>query len=501
MLHYIMDFFVRNVPQIVPESRCAACRVCCRFPDPEKAQLPAWSKLEADWVRGRPGGSEWFRPVPDSPSLLPRPVACGSEGYRCPAFDPVSSRCTIHADKPLDCRLYPFGVAHNPGQTEAVLVMDMKCPYLQEHAEDPALADYAVRLAEYLSRPEGTAYLSMNPKLIGPFWPEYRSVAALPHATAQMHPLRSVRPPHPLLEPLGAEQIKELRKAWRDWPPRSSLSTLASLLGWQDLFSFWWMKRDKVRAVFAEQAGALFLPIPPVGEGSMDPAVLQEIWNVLAEANSGGSVSRVEGIETAAAPAWESAGFRLMPGEIEYLYHREDLARLRGDRYRSQRGSINRLLKRGAPDLEIRPFERRDVVPCLQLYTRWAIHKQGRSAEFPYERALVRDGLFFHRRLMMDSEALGLTGWVAESRGRIVGYTLGGAISQGVFGVFLEIGDPALPGIPQLLFREFCRRETGYPVINVMGDSGLEGLRQAKEGYRPAEKLQLYTAVGRKEWS
>ena len=223
------------------------------------------------------------------------------------------------------------------------------------------------------------------------------------------------------------------------------------------------------------------MPLPPLGEGAGREAVLGA-WEILAQANREGSVSRVEGWESSEVRRRGDAGWRWQAGESEYLYRRTDLVSLRGDRFRSQRGAVNRFRKR--VPLRVRPFEEKDLVPCLQLYTLWGIRLQQAHPE-SYPRALVRDGLFFHRRLMMDREKLGLTGRVLEGEGRVLGYTFGAPLSRRLFCVLLETADRSVPGAAQTLFQEFCRELEGYSLINAMGDAGIEGLRRAKRAYRP----------------
>ena len=87
--------FILNLPQIVPESWCLQCKICCRFPDTENVQTPFWSSLETGWAQKESKDSaSWFKQEPDSPSLAPQLVSCGG-GYRCPAFEPETSRCRI----------------------------------------------------------------------------------------------------------------------------------------------------------------------------------------------------------------------------------------------------------------------------------------------------------------------------------------------------------------------------------------------------------------------
>ncbi len=473
-----LDIFIRGLPQIVPEPWCLKCKICCRFPEPENAQLPTWSSRERQWAFQAGGAPSWFKAAADSPSLLPQLSPCGS-GYRCPAFHEQTNGCSIYSERPLDCRLYPFVLTKDSGGTKAVLSVDTKCPYIQEHGSSPEVSAYTQTLARYLETPAGLEYLKTNPKIIGPSWPEYLSVASLPATTASVQPPPS--PPHPALQPLTGDHRDLLRRVLTLRPHRFSGYTPAGLFGWSDLIRHWWADLEGIFCLFAEQAGGLFMPLPPLGETANRKAI-SACWEILVQANRGMEVSRIEGIEPEEEPTFQALGFRIQPGESEYLYRREDLAALRGDRYRSQRGGINRFRRQAC--FIFRPFQESDLIPCLQLYTLWGIrHQQKGIDSFPKQ--LIRDGLFFHRRLMMSRQELGLTGRVLELEKRIVGYTFGAPVSPEIFCIFAEITDRKIPGSAAFIFREFCRELEPYALINAMGDEGLPGLKQAKISYRP----------------
>ena len=490
-----MKGFIRNLPQIVPDSWCQQCRICCRFPDTEQVQTPVWAPLEARWAKEAGGDGSWFQGEKGSPSLSPRLKSCKEGGFRCPAFDPTANRCSIHSVKPLDCRLYPFVLAQNSAGTEVLLTMDTKCPFIQAHQTDSKLASYAMGLVEYLDNPIGHAYLKQNPKIIGSFWPEYVSVGGLPGATRLLQGEGPPEPPHPALSLLTRDQEVKLCEALSRQEHRASHYTLAGLLGWSDLIRIWWAPLRDAVALFAQQAGGLFMPVPPL-QGSLTSEAIREAWNILTQVNSGSGVSRIEGIEPADRPLFEQLGFSVRATEKEYLYRMEDLAHLRGDRYRSQRWAVNRCQR--AVSYLFRPFEEKDLIPCLQLYTLWAIRRQRDSQEDPMEKRLVRDGLFFHRRLMMDWQRFGLVGRVLEVNGEVRAYTFGAPVSQRIFCVFLEIADRSVPGLAQTLFWEFSRELEGrYVWLNAMGDCGLPRLQRAKATYRPAQFALTTTA----EWS
>lgn len=475
--------FIRGVPQIVPESWCLECRICCRFPAQEGVQLPTWSALEAGWIPASAAGRGWLKPHSGGPSLVPQLRKCAAD-LHCPAFSHEGNRCTIHPVRPLDCRIYPFTLARTASGSQTLLAMDRKCPYIQAHGSDPEMAAYVRRLAEHLDSPAGLAYVEQNPRVIGTFWPEFVSVAPLPRLSRQAP--GPERPPHPALRPLGENDIPLLKQAVDGKGHWFSGYAAAALLGWRDLVRYWWTELEGSLCLFAEEGGGYYMPLPPLG-ARPEAKIFRRAWDLLDQLNEGRGVSRIEGIEPWEASRWVEAGFSWRSGEEEYFYRTAELADLHGDRYRSQRWGINRCLR--AARLQLRPLREEDLVPCLQLYTQWAIRQQVRHPEDPRFRSWIRDGLFFHRRLMLDCASSDLTGLVAESEGRIRGYTFGAPVSALVFCVLAEITDRTVPGLAALLSREFCRRLRRTPWVNAMGDGGFEGLRRAKLGYRPAARF------------
>ena len=483
-----MDSFIQNVPQLVPESWCLNCRICCRFPDTKEVQTPTWSSLEAEWATEAGGKAEWFESKALPPALQPQLVPCEGSGYRCPAFHPETNRCGIYSVRPLDCRIYPFTLVRKAGGEEVMLAMDLKCPYLQEHGRDPETTAYSLELTQYLNSPLGQAYLKQNPSIVGSHWPEFIYVASLP-ALVSAEEGSASEPPVAGLNRLTLEQIPMLREVFTMRRHAYSGYTPAALLGWMDLIRLWWIRMEDCLCIFAEQGGGLFMPLPPLGKISL--SVVSSVWGLLHQANRGEGVSRIEGWEKAETRVGVDGRWVWEVGEEEYLYRTQEVAELRGNSYRSQRGAINHCLKNR--DIHCRPLEEKDFLPCMQLYTRWAIRRQQAHRHDEGYRRMMRDGLFFHRRLLKSHQELKLLGRVFEIDGEVRGYTVGAPVSERTFCIFLETADPDFVGLPQLLFREFCRELKSYALINAMGDSGWAGLRQAKQAYRPIGMIPTFT--------
>lgn len=260
--------FIRNLPQIVPQSWCRDCQICCRFPATEDVQTPTWSAQEVQWAKKAGGLEDWFAPGKESPSQVPV-LQSYEKGCHCPAFQVEKNICSIYSDRPLDCRLYPFVLVRDSGRTRVTLAMDLKCPYLEKHGTDREVSDYSQRLSRYLESPAGDRYLSENPEIVGRSWPEFITVAPLPSMTTAVQ--GPAQPPHPALQPVTLKDWAALEEAFARWPHRHSRYTLAGTLGWMDLIHFWWASLEGAFCLFAEQAGGLFMPIPPFGNKGTGP--------------------------------------------------------------------------------------------------------------------------------------------------------------------------------------------------------------------------------------
>jgi ribosomal-protein-alanine N-acetyltransferase len=76
---------------------------------------------------------------------------------------------------------------------------------------------------------------------------------------------------------------------------------------------------------------------------------------------------------------------------------------------------------------------------------------------------------------------------------KLVGFTLGEALSPTQASILIEKTDPDYDGAAQFIFSEFCRQYWAeYPECNAGDDWGIPSLRFTKESYRPTRLLSKY---------
>ena len=134
----VVDFYrvmpepVRSLPilpQIVPSQNMRHVRGLLPISGAATASCGPILRLKKLRRAVARGVDESRFPHPDGCQIDVAPHPDG-EGFLCPAFDPITSRCTIYEDRPLDCQLYPFALMWDAQRQHVVLGWDVKCPFM-----------------------------------------------------------------------------------------------------------------------------------------------------------------------------------------------------------------------------------------------------------------------------------------------------------------------------------------------------------------------------------
>lgn len=500
-----------SLPQLVPSRTCLSCEVCCRFPEPDSLLRPYFTDQEI--LRAIDRGIDPVNfPAKDGCQVrvVPNPVG---EGYLCPAFDPATSECRIYDARPLDCQIYPLAVLWDAQHREVVLGWDRKCPFLagegqeaicdrqeprregDESCPTPDLESYADRIASLIERDDILETFAGHPRLIGPFQEDVVILRPLPRLTARLRekrdPRRPTLRPSPLaLHPLTLSDRQRIEQALASSELSADDAPLAAYsfayhFVWRAVLPYRWAVLEEHLCLFAESPDGIFLALPPLGPGPLKPA-LDAAFGFMQEHNGGSSATRVENVPARLAPQLESWGYRLSSKAADYLYRTSDLARLAGDRYKSQRAACNRFEREHSGRVGFEPYRADDREACEALFREWSRQKQRAELDWPAAQMLA-DSAFAHREMLDHHEALGLTGAVARIDGAVRAYTFGYRLAPAVFCVWAEVTDRTVPGLAAWVFREFCRYalRQGYEFVNTMDDSGLSGLARSKRAYHP----------------
>ena len=98
-------------------------------------------------------------------------------GAQCVFFHPPDNTCRVYADRPFECRFYPFLLV-NTGQ-EASVSVHLHCPYIQAQRHTVAFSKHVKRLQSYFQKEDVLAWLRNNRLLFGDYSEYHQEIQRL----------------------------------------------------------------------------------------------------------------------------------------------------------------------------------------------------------------------------------------------------------------------------------------------------------------------------------
>ena len=435
--------------QFIPSEFCLRCFGCCRFNQNPSIWAPAGFKLVKD-----------------------------NDGYACEKLDVKNNTCRIYEKRPLDCRLYPFLLVKNDSRLQ--LGLHKSCCFVEE--KQPALADIQT-YAQYLKNRLNFAYfisaLRKNPKIAADYQENVELITNLKDIFTKAY--------LPKLNTLTLKD-KPLIEGYL-LKSKTSLSAyhFADIFIWKDLFQIFWVIIEDELSVFYQDKIGMFMMLPPLGK--FKPVVVKKCFEIMNGYNQNSAVSRIENIAREDTAKYSRLGLSSKLKDTEYLCLRKDLIELAGGGFKSKRSSCNYFVKNYRFDfLEYKDSYYRD---CLKLYQSWSRQRKDKREDVIYQQ-MLEDSFLSFKTALRYYKKLGLSGYVVKIGGKIKACTFGYPLNKDTFCVLFEICDLNFKGIAQYIFREFCKKLSGYRYINIMGASDLENLKTVKLSYRPKREIKVY---------
>ncbi len=273
---------------------------------------------------------------------------------------------------------------------------------------------------------------------------------------------------------------------WQQCPVQAMDYTFVNLWGWQEHTQLHWHFSEKLCWLkpIAGQGGHMPLLWAPVGPW-------EEVnWAEEACLKQG---ARMERVPQALAFMLEKA----LPGRVdleenrdqfEYLYDRDALAKLAGNKYQKKRNHVNGFKKMyGEPDY--RPLHDGVIEDVLSLQDEWC-----KWHECTNSSSLLAENTAINRVLSHWQDFPFLVGGALYVDNIMVAFSVGEVLSGGVLGVHFEKGHSGFRGVYQSMNTLFVQRAgEGCSLVNREQDMGEDGLRQAKMTYFPVDFLRKYT--------
>lgn len=262
---------------------------------------------------------------------------------------------------------------------------------------------------------------------------------------------------------------------------------------WKALFDIGWQVIDECLCVFFRDKSGCFLYVPPLGR-PVSKEILNKAFTVMDGFNKNREISRIENIEEEEVGLYNLLGYLSSEKFGEYLCERDALVNLKGNKYKHKRALCNHFVKNYK--FEYTPYSKDDKDECVGLYKSWMAGRSLKHDDAVYK-FMLEDALATLGAALADYDEMRFKGNVVKINGRIKGFTFGFELNKDIFCVLYEIADLEIKGLSQFIFREFCREAAGHIYINIMDDSGLPNLKEAKLSYHPVRVLKSYIAKRR----
>lgn len=167
---------------------------------------------------------------------------------------------------------------------------------------------------------------------------------------------------------------------------------------------------------------------------------------------------------------------------FDYLYLREELARLTGRKFHRKKNLVNFFTWRYEHGEE--PLTNERIVDALSVLEAW---RAGQAVPGDYEAA---------KEALVLCDELQLCGGIYYVDGRPAAYILGEELNSETFVIHFEKGVEGVKGLLQFVNHSFSSiLPARYRFINREQDLGEDGLRHAKESWQPVGLVKKYRAM------
>lgn len=180
-----------------------------------------------------------------------------------------------------------------------------------------------------------------------------------------------------------------------------------------------------------------------------------------------------------------------MRDSFDYVYHVEDLAFLKGRKYSKKKNKLNQFIKNYNYNYERLTSENLERV--IQFQNSWCIKKNCQESENLTSESIGLESVF------QNYSKLDLVGGVLTVDENIIAYTLGEKLTEEMVVIHVEKADEIYNGSYQAINALYLQNEwREIQFVNREDDSGVDGIRKAKESYFPTIMVKKYSVSEKK---
>lgn len=300
------------------------------------------------------------------------------------------------------------------------------------------------------------------------------------------HMLIEPKPEFPVFVPLELKDRAVFQAFFSEYRPEISELTFTNLFIWRSHYKFHWsLYKDWLVIVSLEGEYGTYAmePVGPPPRDEVTRLVLEWIRDEKDEKNP-----RIERADDRIVEELQDVkGVSIEPtrDHFDYVYLRDDLVKLAGNKYRSKRNHINQLLRTYSYRYEeLAPDHIKD---CIELQERWCtLRRCEDDLDLLGEWDAVKEILKHYTNLETQ-------GAVITIDNKVMAFTIGQMLNGDTAVVHIEKADPEIPGLYPAINQLFCEnglKKATY--INREQDLGIPGLREAKLSYYPDHMVKKF---------
>lgn len=276
------------------------------------------------------------------------------------------------------------------------------------------------------------------------------------------------------------EDKEVINRYFRQYPSRSCERTFVNVFLWCRFYHVEFAIVEDTLVFKNEDEGLSYAY--PAGEPEQVKKALELLMQYSKEQGVPFVLYNVTPNHFAQLNEWYPDRFQITYDEdyADYVYESEKLATLSGKKLHAKRNHINKFKAMYDGRWSYESISKENIEDCFQMALKWR-NENGceEDEEKNSEICVTLNSL----RLF---EELELSGGVLKIDGEIVAFTIGEPVCEDTFVVHIEKAFADIQGAYPMINQQFVEHECmDYQYINREEDTGAEGLRKAKQSYRP----------------
>ena len=296
-------------------------------------------------------------------------------------------------------------------------------------------------------------------------------------------------PVFPVFVDLELKDRDVFQAFFSEYKPEISELTFTNLFIWRSHYKFQWsLYKDWLLIVSLEGEYGTYAmeAVGPSPRDQVTRLVLEWLKEEKREYNP--RIERAD--ERIISEIEDMKGISIVPtrDHFDYVYLRDDLVKLAGNKYRSKRNHINQLLRTYSYQYtELAPDHIED---CIELQEKWCILRRCEDdLDLLGEWDAVKEILKYYTNLEVQ-------GAVITIENKVVAFTIGQMLNDNTAVVHIEKADPEIPGLYPVINQQFCENKWhNVRYINREQDLGIPGLREAKLSYYPDHMVKKFRII------